>query len=104
MLAFKRLIAVTVMLSLFGLSTAWAFDGHGAGDAAGCHEAHESANPLHDDGSGCGHVCHAGAHLFGLDPAPGPASIVPRAVPRPALSAVVLVSRTTAPPLKPPQS
>lgn len=93
-----------MVLSLLGLSTAWAFDGHGAGEAGDCHGAHESGQPLDRDDAGCGHVCHAGAHLFGLDSAPGPLSVVIRPVPRPAMAAVLLVTRTTAPPLKPPQS
>jgi hypothetical protein len=103
---FRRYIAATIIVSLLGLVTAWAFDTHAAGTAVHEHQLDVSGSTphSHDEGHGCDHWCHAGAHLIGLNYVPGLISAVTQSMPWPQASASLLISRTTAPPLKPPQS
>ncbi|HPE81785.1 MAG TPA: hypothetical protein PKZ35_17485 [Gammaproteobacteria bacterium] len=102
MFRLRRLIAVVLMLSVFGYGTAWAFHWHSpASDAV---HAQQVDTPDHNDaGGGCDHCCHASAHFVSLIHQVQPFVSVPD-VRRASLPARVYVRRSTAPPLKPPQA
>jgi hypothetical protein len=103
-LLLRRFIAVTIVLSLFGLTTAWAFEMHGVD--AGVHEAHAGfpGSPPDHDGYGCDHSCHAGAHLIALGQAPKTFTRPAQPTWQASAPADSFASRSIAPPLKPPQS
>ena len=105
-LLFERTIIAILILSLTGLSTAWAFDAHAADVLMHEHaEEHPGSDASQDEAMhGCDHHCHAGAHLIGLGYMPRAVSEGNCFVIRLASPASILISRSTAPPLKPPQS
>ena len=109
-LAFKRFIAAVIILSLVGLTTAWAFDAHAADSAAhGQHidtadsENHPDADADADDHAH-DHSCHAAAHLAGLSNTPHQLFPVLQPVLQPSNPVNSFLSRTIAPPFKPPQT
>ena len=65
---FRKAIATVVIVSLLGLSTAWAFDFHAEDFTMNQHPAEMSAQAslIDDDHHQYDHCCHLGAHLLGL--------------------------------------
>ena len=105
-LAFKRFIAAVLILSLAGLTAAWAFDAHDV-DAAAHGEWTDTAGTVDHpdaDGHAYDHCCHAGAHLAGLSNAPLPLFPVVRLVLQPPTHVGLFLGRIAAPPRKPPRS
>jgi hypothetical protein len=105
-LAFKRFIAAVLILSLAGLTTAWAFDAHDVDAAAHGEWIDTAGSADHPDADGHAydHCCHAGAHLAGLSNTPQPLVPVIRSVLQSPTPADLFLARTTAPPFKPPRS
>jgi hypothetical protein len=106
-LLLERTIIAILILSLTGLSTAWAFDAHAADSVMHEHPAGHSEPDASADGEmqhGCDHYCHAGAHLIGLGYMPHALYEGTGLVTMMASPASILISRSTAPPLRPPQS
>ncbi|MCG7872284.1 MAG: hypothetical protein N0C81_00930 [Candidatus Thiodiazotropha lotti] len=102
----RKFIAVIIVLSLGGLSTAWAYDTHIVDPIDHQHTlaqtdtglAHDEAD--HDDD----HCCHLGIHLIGIRNVSHPVIKITQSMLQTRLSPNLFVSLTTAPPLRPPQS
>ena len=106
MLSFQKSIAAVIVLCLVGLSTAWAFDAHAVdvSEPERLVDVSDSA-PLSDKhGHDGDHSCHGGAHLVGIDQSLRQTLPVPHSAPNILLSRSLFVSRTSPPPLRPPQS
>jgi hypothetical protein len=105
-LAFIRFIAAIIILSLVGLTTAWAFDAHATDSAAHGQQidAADSANHPDSDDHAYNHCCHFGAHLAGLSDTPRQLSPVLQSALLLPTPVSLFLGRTIAPPLKPPQS
>jgi len=108
-LTLQRFIAAIIILSLVGLPAAWAFDAHSAhvGDPRPASDAAVPSSSVGQDQGhehDAGHCCHAGAHLVGLGSVWHPPLFPSAALPRLAALPDPYLSRTTAPPLKPPQT
>ena len=103
MFRLRRLIAVVLILSVFGYGTAWAFHLHAPAVSDAAHTQQADA-ATHNDAGGCDHCCHASAHFAGLTNHPLQllVSVPHLQLVRPNTAAYI--KRETAPPLKPPQA
>ena len=102
-LGYRRFIVAILMFSVLGYGTAWAFEWHPVDVVDHAHAIeHADSGSAAGDG-GCDHCCHAGAHLIGLAQWGQPISpfgcklLV-------ANWTEIFVTRSTDPPIKPPQS
>ena len=91
------------MFSVLGYGTAWAFEWHVVDVADHTHAAEHKDSGSQADDVGCDHCCHAGAHLIGLAQWGQPISLI-GCEPCLARLAEIIITRSTDPPLKPPQS
>ena len=98
-----RVIAAFLVLSVLGYGTVWAFDWHSADMADHAHGTEHADPAVQADHEGCDHCCHAGAHLIGRarrrEPMPHMATTSHLAD-----AVTILISRSTDPPSKHPQS
>lgn len=99
---FRRVIAAILMFFVLGYATVWAFEWPSADIAQHAHgTGHADSIPQVDD-EACDHCCHASAHLIGLAQRGQPSSPIVTAPPL-VNGAVVFVSRSIDPLLRPPQ-
>ena len=103
---FRKSIAAVIVLCLVGLSTAWALDSHAvdAWQPERLIDVSDSA-PLPDKHNHTDdHCCHGGSHLVGIDQSLRPTLPDTHSAPQTPSSCSLFVSRTSPPPLRPPQS
>jgi len=100
---FRHIIVAILMLFVLGYGTVWAFEGHEVDIAEHTHATpFDSQEPQADDDN-CDHCCHAGAHLIGFVPhRHGASPISSNSIL--AKGMAIYLTRSTAPPIKPPQS
>lgn len=106
MLSFRKSIAAVIVLCLIGLSTAWAFDTHAVdvSETERFVDVSDSASLSDKHGHDDDHSCHGGAHLVGIDQSLRQTLPVPHSAPQTLSYCSLFVSRTSPPPLRPPQS
>jgi hypothetical protein len=99
----RRLIVAIVVFSVLGYGTAWAFHGHAVKPADHFYTTEHDKSGPQTDQENCDHCCHVSAHVIGLVQQ-GPFISFPATEVHLSQGTSVYVTRSTAPPLKPPQS
>ncbi len=100
---FRRVITAILMCSVLGYATAWAFEWHAVDIADHATSTDHADSGSQSNTDGCDHCCHVGAHLIGFAQRGYPISPI-GANPRRANRSAIFVTRSTDPPLRPPQS